>query len=103
MTFTRDASMFQKPPDIKDTITVEVEGRQVAVPRGVSAAAAALIAGLPSTRCSPVMGEPRSPYCMMGVCFECLMVIDGEHSQQACMVPVRPGMRIERQDKARNL
>jgi NADH dehydrogenase/NADH:ubiquinone oxidoreductase subunit G len=34
---------------------------------------------------------------MMGVCFECLMVIDGVPSRQACMVPVREGMRIERQ------
>jgi hypothetical protein len=38
---------------------------------------------------------------MMGVCFECLLVIDGEPSQQGCMVQVRPGMRIERQEGAR--
>jgi hypothetical protein len=96
--------MFQKLPDNPaDSVFVEVEGRQVAVPRGASAAAAALIAGLPSTRTSPVTGEPRSPYCMMGVCFECLMVIDGEPSRQACMVTVRPGMRIARQDGARSL
>lgn len=95
--------MFQKPHDMQETITVEVEGRSVGVPRGISAAAAALIAGLPSTRTSPVTGAPRSPYCMMGVCFECLMVIDGEPSRQACMVTVRPGMRIARQDKARTL
>ena len=94
--------MFQKLPDhTGESIIVEIEGRQVAVPSGASAAAAALIAGLPSTRASPVTGEPRSPYCMMGVCFECLMVIDGEPSQQACMVTVRPGMRIARQDGAR--
>ncbi len=95
--------MFQRPPDARETITVEVEGQPVAVPPGISAAAAALIAGLPSTRTSPVTGAPRSPYCMMGVCFECLMVIDGEPSRQACMVTVRPGMRIARQDKARGI
>ena len=39
----------------------------------------------------------------MGVCFECLMVIDGVASRQACMVPVRPGMRIERQAGPREL
>ena len=34
---------------------------------------------------------------MMGVCFECLVVIDGVPNQQACMIEARDGMRIERQ------
>lgn len=95
--------MFRKPPESADDVTVEVEGRRVVVPAGASAAAAALIAGLSSTRVSPATGEPRAPYCMMGVCFECLLVIDDEPSQQGCMVPVRPGMRIRRQEGAREL
>ena len=96
--------MFRKPPEnLGPTVTVEVAGRAVRVPQGASAATAAMIAGLPSTRTSPVNGEPRAPYCMMGVCFECLMVIDGEPSQQACLVTVREGMRIERQEGAREL
>jgi hypothetical protein len=40
---------------------------------------------------------------MMGACFECLMVIDGVASRQACMVRVRQGMRIERQPGARKI
>ena len=48
-------------------------------------------------------GAPRAPYCMMGVCFDCLMTIDGVASRQACLVPVREGMRIERQRGARTL
>lgn len=84
-------------------VRVVVEGRDVTVPRGASAAAAALIAGVSSTRDSPIDGAPRAPYCMMGVCFECLMLIDGEPSQQACMVTVKPGMQIERQHGAREL
>jgi hypothetical protein len=95
--------MFRKLPDPATDVMVDVEGRQVAVPRNASAATAALIAGLPSTRASPVNGEGRAPYCMMGVCFECLLVIDDEPSQQGCMVTVRPGMRIRRQDGAREL
>jgi hypothetical protein len=93
--------MFQKPPDSPDAVVVQVEGREVRVPLGATAAAAALIAGLSSTRTSPATGEPRAPYCMMGVCFECLLVIDDEPSQQGCMVTVRPGMRIRRQEGAR--
>ena len=80
-----------------ETITVFVDGKPIEVMPGESAAGAALAAGVPHTRVSPVNGEPRAPYCMMGVCFECLMTIDGVPSRQACMVPVREGMRIERQ------
>jgi len=40
---------------------------------------------------------------MMGVCFECLMEIDGIPNRQACMVTVAPGMRIARQLGSRKL
>ena len=70
---------------------------------GESAAAAAMLASLVATRHSSVSGAPRAPYCMMGICFECLMVIDGIASRQACLVPVREGMRIEPQDGRRGL
>jgi hypothetical protein len=90
--------MFRKLPDGSGPrLTVFVEGQPVAVSEGDSAAAAALLAGLSATRASAIGGQPRAPYCMMGVCFECLMVIDGLASQQACLVTVREGMRIARQ------
>ena len=38
---------------------------------------------------------------MMGVCFDCLMEIDGAPNRQACLVPVAEGMRINRQHGAR--
>ena len=56
-----------------------------------------LLAAATPTRTTPVSGEPRAPYCMMGVCFECLMEIDGAANQQACLVTVADGMRINRQ------
>jgi hypothetical protein len=34
---------------------------------------------------------------MMGVCFDCLVTIDDQPDQQACMTSVRAGMRVERQ------
>ena len=41
-------------------------------------------------------GTPREPFCMMGVCFECVVTIDGEPNQQACLTLVRDGMVVER-------
>jgi predicted molibdopterin-dependent oxidoreductase YjgC len=36
----------------------------------------------------------------MGVCFECLVVIDGKPDQQSCMVVVREGMTVQSQQGA---
>jgi D-hydroxyproline dehydrogenase subunit gamma len=94
--------MFRALPEASvATITVEVEGRSVRVPAGASAAAAALLAGLRGIRETPISGAPRAPYCLMGVCFDCLAEIDGVPNQRSCMVAARPGMRIRRQLRAR--
>ena len=96
--------MFRQRPDGRAaTIAVEVEGRSVLVPEGASAAAAVLVAGLPSLRDTPVGGNPRAPYCLMGVCFDCLAEIDGVPNRQSCMIRAQPGMRIRRQQGARAL
>ena len=44
-----------------------------------------------------VTGAPRAPYCLMGVCFDCLVTIDGVGSRQGCLVAVREGMEVETQ------
>lgn len=46
---------------------------------------------------SPISGTRRAPYCMMGVCFECLAEVDGQGSTQTCLVIVRDGMQVRRQ------
>jgi D-hydroxyproline dehydrogenase subunit gamma len=96
--------MFRCRPDgDPPTIPVIVEGRSILVPAGVSAAAAMLVAGFRSIRETPVGGRERAPYCMMGICFDCLAEIDGVPNRQSCMVEARPGMRIRRQIRAREV
>ena len=90
--------MFRRLPSARAApVMLEFEGRQVTGQEGDSVAALILAsAGVPH-RATPVSGAPRAAYCMMGVCFDCLMVIDGVGNQQACQVPARSGMRVERQ------
>jgi predicted molibdopterin-dependent oxidoreductase YjgC len=95
--------MFRLRPDATPAVAVTVEGRTVLVPAGASAAAAVLLAGLSSIRDTAIGGGGRAPYCMMGVCFDCLAEIDGVPNRQSCMVAVRPGMRIRRQRGRRRL
>jgi hypothetical protein len=42
-------------------------------------------------------GAARGVYCGMGVCFDCLVVVDGVPNTRACMTLVAKGMRVERQ------
>jgi hypothetical protein len=96
--------MFRLRPDAGEpTIAVDVEGRVVHVLPGATAAAAVLAAGLRSIRETPVGGSERGPYCLIGVCFDCLAEIDGVPNRQSCMVEARPGMRIRRQLRARHI
>lgn len=75
-------------------LEIEVDGRRLAVPAGASVAAALLLLGRQALHRAAASGLPRGPYCMMGVCFDCLVEIDGRPGQQACLTEVRPGMRM---------
>ena len=78
-------------------VTVSIDGRPHEARAGDTVAAALLASGSASGRVSSVSGSPRGPYCMMGVCFECLVTIDGVGNRQGCLIEVRDGMRIETQ------
>ncbi len=85
------------------TVSVTLNGEPLLVPAGSSVAAALLAAGVKRFRNSPVSGEGRAPYCMMGVCFECLLEIDGVPNRQGCLVALEAGMAIRTQDGMRDL
>ena len=39
--------------------------------------------------------KPRSIFCGIGICFDCLVVIDGVPNQRACIAQAQPGQRVE--------
>lgn len=73
-------------------VQLTVNGHAVEVAAGTSVAAAIAHAGQSFRR--SLGGGRRFPLCGMGVCFECRVTIDGVAQQQACMLPVRTGMRV---------
>ncbi|MCA1407681.1 (2Fe-2S)-binding protein [Ensifer sp. IC3342] len=86
-----------------EAVTFSFDGRSVTAARGDTLAAALLAAGVETFRDSVVGGEPRAPYCLMGVCFECLVTIDGVQNRQSCLVEVREGVVVYSQHGARLL
>ena len=85
------------------TVTITIEEQSIEVPESDSVASAMLAAGMLTARTTPVSGAPRSPFCLMGTCFECLVEIDGVPNQQACQTPVRDGMNIAVQRGVRDI
>jgi len=83
--------------DSERTLTIEFCGRPVEAVQGESVAAALLRAGITNFRETPGSRAERGPFCLMGACFDCLVVIDGVGNQQACTTVVREGMIVERQ------
>jgi len=89
--------MFKRLADAGTAVALTVDGKGVQARSGDTVAAALLAAGIDRCRTTPVTGAPRLPYCLMGVCFDCLVTIDGVGSRQACLVPVQEGMKVETQ------
>jgi len=79
------------------------EGRPLVCRDGDSVAAALLADGHAACRDTAVGNVPRGPYCMMGICYDCLVTIDGRPNRQACMTRAREGMAVERQAGAREI
>jgi len=90
--------MFKFPhTDAEGTVNITIDGKPLQVPARCTVAAALLCSGYTATRSTAISNTPRAPLCMMGVCYECLMIIDGQPNRRACQQTVHEGMRIERQ------
>ena len=70
-------------------------GSEIRCRAGETIATALLCAGQLDLRRSPRAGGARGVFCMMGVCQECLIRVDGV-VRQACLTPAEDGMRVER-------
>ncbi|MGO4171933.1 (2Fe-2S)-binding protein [Bosea sp. TAF32] len=95
--------MFQRLDLTEFDTAFSFGGTTVPAREGENLAAAILRAGIKSFRSTPRSGASRGPYCMMGVCFECLVTVDGRPNRQACLETVRAGMVVEPQAGAAEL
>ena len=97
--------MFKRATNHQEpTVQITVDGLPVTASRGDTVSAAILTAGcVEPYRYTAVNGTPRAPYCMMGVCFDCLVTIDGIGNRQGCLIPVSDGMVITRQNGKREI
>ncbi len=97
MSTTKSRFTGSEPTESGELTTIYVDGQATQV-KGGTTVAAALLGHDDDHFChSAEKREKRSPYCLMGVCFECLVEIDGIKNRQACLEPIREGMQVKRQ------
>jgi predicted molibdopterin-dependent oxidoreductase YjgC len=86
------------PLSPKGGMHLEFEGRILEAREGESVAAALLANGIKVFRYTAKTQSPRSVYCALGRCTDCVMVVDGVPNVRTCVTIVRNGMKIQRQE-----
>jgi sarcosine oxidase subunit alpha len=77
-------------------LSVKVNGISILVPSGTTVAVAMVLAGQPCR--TSVSGQPRGPFCAMGICFECRVAINGKPHCKSCQVVCEPEMEVSSED-----
>jgi predicted molibdopterin-dependent oxidoreductase YjgC len=87
---------FSKEGTIKVHITVN--GKEIEAYEGEPIASAILASGIKVLRRTPKLKSPRSLFCAIGRCSDCVMTVNGTPSIRTCVTPVEDGMIVESQD-----
>ena len=76
------------------------DDRPVSYVEGQTVGAALWADGVRSWRRTRFAGRPRGLFCGIGVCFDCLVDVDGRPDQRACLVPARADAVVRTQEGA---
>lgn len=76
-----------------EPVRITVDDRPLDCFGGETVAAALLAAGITAFNVTR-NGDLRAPFCAMGTCFDCSVVVDGRPLIRACLQPVAEGMEV---------
>ena len=97
MKFRRFSFRIDKAVDRGRPFEFKVDGMPVEAYLGETIAGALLAAGRCCFRRTAKDGHPRGYYCGMGVCWECMMIVNGKPNVRTCLTVAEPGMCVETQ------
>jgi len=80
-----------------NSFEIEIDGERIIAYEGETIAAALLAAGRRSFRYTIQKNQPRGFFCGIGLCHECMMVIDGVPNVRTCQTLAYPGARVATQ------
>jgi predicted molibdopterin-dependent oxidoreductase YjgC len=79
------------PEPARPRVSITVDGAAWSVPAGASLAAAFTEHGTPGWRQTRLRAEPRGLSCGIGVCFDCLVTVNGVPGVRACLARAQDG------------
>ncbi|MBC6457527.1 (2Fe-2S)-binding protein [Actinomadura sp. HBU206391] len=83
-----------------DPFEIRFDGRPLPALPGQTLGAVLFAAGVRSWRTTRENGRPRGLFCGIGVCFDCLVTVNGDPSRRACLIEARPGDVVTTQEGA---
>lgn len=87
-------SQFEGKETEKTWILIHINGQPIKAEIGVSLSTVLWTAGIRTLRHTDQSISPRGIFCGMGVCFDCLVMVNGKPKQRACLTIVEPGMQV---------
>jgi predicted molibdopterin-dependent oxidoreductase YjgC len=89
-----------QPPPAPGALAFTFDGAPLSAEPGQSIGAALIAAGHRSWRTTRREGRPRGLFCGIGVCFDCLVTVNGRPGRRACLLEVRDGDAVDTQHGA---
>ena len=77
-------------------VTFLIDDKRVTAFEGESVATVMMLEDKVAMR-TTTEGQPRGVFCGMGVCFDCLVIVDDVPNTRACMTWVKEGMKVQTQ------
>ena len=74
-----------------------LDGRELPAVEGEPILAALAAHGIRLSRTTPRRGEKRWFFCGIGLCTDCMMIVNGVPSVRTCITPVLEGTRVQTQ------
>lgn len=81
--------------DRNEKVNFTVNGREVTAYKGETLLAALMASGYKHLKTSAVKKQPRGALCGMGVCFECIVTVNGIPNIRSCMTEIENNMKVE--------
>jgi sarcosine oxidase subunit alpha len=76
-------------------VFINVNGKKISAYEGETLLAVLIASGVRILKKSAILQEPRGGLCGMGVCYDCLVTVDGVPNIRSCMTYVKNGMEIK--------
>lgn len=78
--------------------TFDFDGRAVPFTPGQTVGAALVAVGVVSWRTTRRESRPRGIFCGIGICYDCLVTVDGHPNRRACLVLAEAGLTVRSQE-----